>query len=254
MQYTSKSQIARVTTEAWIAHHGYCLACESDRILPTAANTQARDFECERCHHPYELKSSSKPFGRMIVDGAYASMIRRIETNSVSSFLLLRYSQSSEVTDLVAVHRSLITREVIQERKPLATTARRAGWVGCNILLNIIPPEGRIPLIESGLHHPKQSSRAIFSATDLLSYQTRTNRSWSRTLLCLLHQLPPGTFTIEQAYSFEAELAKFYPANRNIRSKIRQQLQVLRDAGLLLFEGRATYRLASYGMQGRKSQ
>ena len=35
-----------------------------------------------------------------------------------------------------------------------------------------------------------------------------------------------------------AGLAALYPANRNVRPKIRQQLQALRDAGLVAFEGR----------------
>jgi type II restriction enzyme len=246
MYYKSKSQLARVTSESWMASNGYCLACESERILPTAANTQARDFECQDCGHPYELKSALRPFGTKIVDGAYVSMIRRIESGSVSSFLLLRYSQSATVTDLVAIHHSLITREVIQERKPLSPTAKRAGWIGCNILLAGIPPEGRIPLIENGVAIPRENSRAIFAATEKLGKRHLSNRNWSRALLNCLHRLPTSKFTLEQAYGFEHELSMLYPENKNVRPKIRQQLQVLRDAGLLVFEGRGIYRLV-YG-------
>jgi type II restriction enzyme len=246
MSYTSKSQLARVMTESWVASNGYCLACTSEQILPTIANTQARDFECQDCGHPYELKSASKPFGTKIVDGAYASMIRRIESGSASSFLLLRYSPSSTVTDLVAIHRSLITREVVQERKPLSPTARRAGWIGCNILLGGIPPEGRIPLIQNGVATPKKSSRALFAATEQLGKRPLSSRSWSRSLLNCLHRLPETRFTLEQAYGFEHELSLLYPENNNVRPKIRQQLQVLRDSGLLVFDGRGTYRLV-YG-------
>lgn len=243
MDYTSKSQLARVMTESWVAKNGYCLACDSDRILPTAVNTQARDFECQVCRHPYELKSTLRPFGNKIVDGAFASMIRRIESGSVPSLLLLRYSETSTVIDLTAIHHSLITREIVQERKPLAPTARRAGWIGCNILLSGIPLEGRIPLIKSGMPVPKVGSRAIFAATEKLATQSLTNRSWARDLLNCLHRLPTSKFTLEQAYTFENELSLLYPENRNVRPKIRQQLQVLRDSGLVVFEGRGVYRL-----------
>lgn len=238
--------MARVMSESWVASNGYCLACESERLVPTPANTQARDFECRACGHPYELKSSLRPFGIKIVDGAYISMIRRIESGSVSSFLLLRYSESSMITDLVAIHRSLITREVISQRKPLSATARRAGWIGCNILLSGIPPEGRIPLMENGVPVSKESSRAIFAATERLRIQPIRGRNWSRALLKCLHRLPTSKFTLEDAYRFERELSILYPENKNIRPKIRQQLQVLRDAGLILFEGRGIYRLV-YG-------
>ncbi len=30
------------------------------------------------------------------------------------------------------------------ERKPLSPTARRAGWVGCNIVLQQLPEDGRL--------------------------------------------------------------------------------------------------------------
>jgi type II restriction enzyme len=243
MQYVSKSQQARVVTEAWVAANGYCLACESDSIRQTKANTQARDFECISCGHPYELKSCLSPFGNKIVDGAYASMIRRIEGGTVPSILLMRYSVPLIVVDLVAIHRSLITREVIQERKPLSESARRAGWVGCNILLSCVPPEGRISLVDSGAAIPREDSRARFKATSALADRSLSTRSWSRALLECLHRLQRSTFTLEQVYSFEAELSLAYPENRNVRAKIRQQLQVLRDAGLLAFEGRGTYRL-----------
>jgi type II restriction enzyme len=41
----------------------------------------------------------------------------------------------------------------------------------------------------------------------------------------------------------ERGIAKLHPANRHVRAKIRQQLQVLRDAGLLDFVGRGEYRM-----------
>ena len=243
MVYTSKSQLARVLSESWVAEHGYCLACDSDRLLQTAANTQARDFECEVCRHPYELKSSVRPFGGKIVDGAFASMMRRIESKSVPSFLLLRYSEGQSIVDLTAVHRSLITPEIVERRKPLASTARRAGWVGCNILLGGVPPEGRIRLIDNGIALPKKAVRSVFSATENLASESTASRSWTRALLACLHRLPNRRFTLAQAYQFEEELGALYPANRNLRAKIRQQLQVLRDAGLLSFAGRGQYRL-----------
>src|ERR1700721_730437 len=124
MLYTSKSQLARVMTESWITKNGYCLACESERLLPTVANTQARDFECCDCGHPYELKSALNGFGKKVVDGAYASMIRRIESGCVASFLLLRYSGVGAITDLMAIHHTFITREIVEERKPLSPMAK----------------------------------------------------------------------------------------------------------------------------------
>jgi type II restriction enzyme len=243
MQYTSKSQLARISTESWVAENGYCLACESDRIVATRANTEARDFECSHCGHPYELKSSIRKFGNTLVDGAYDSMMRRLDSNTVASFLLLRHMPPVGVLELLVIHRSLITYDVVKKRNALSSTARRAGWVGCNILLSGIPSEGRIHLIRDGLPLPKERSRTIFQATDKLSSESIANRNWSRVVLNCLHRLSGSRFTLSQVYSFEPELSRLFPANHNVRAKIRQQLQVLRDAGILTFEGHGEYQL-----------
>jgi len=52
-----------------------------------------------------------------------------------------------------------------------------------------------------------------------------------------------ATFTTTDAYAFARELEKLHPDNRHVRDKIRQQLQVLRDAGLLLHIERGVWRL-----------
>ncbi len=45
--------------------------------------------------------------------------------------------------------------------------------------------------------------------------------------------LPSGEFTNEQVYAFEQMFQERYPENRNIRAKIRQQLQMLRNMELI---------------------
>ena len=244
MEYTSNSQRARVLSEFWVANHAYCLACTNESLRQTPANTRARDFECNRCGHPYELKSSIRPFQRKVVDGAYRSMMERIEDGTVASFLLLQYDRHAAVTHLTAIHRSFITPEVIEERKPLSSSARRAGWVGCNLLMHRVPPEGRISLMHVGIEVPRFETRAVFSAVSQLSKETSSGRSWARALLTCLHRLNDEEFSLAQVYSFEAELKLLYPGNKNVRAKIRQQLQVLRDAGLLIFKGHGFYKLA----------
>ena len=48
-------------------------------------------------------------------------------------------------------------------------------------------------------------------------------------------------FTLDEVYAHEAALAALYPGNNNVRPKIRQQLQVLRDRGWLAFDGRGVF-------------
>ena len=55
-------------------------------------------------------------------------------------------------------------------------------------------------------------------------------------------QLPIGEFTTTQTYVYENGFANIYPENRNIKAKIRQQLQVLRDLGLIEHVGKSKWR------------
>jgi type II restriction enzyme len=61
--------------------------------------------------------------------------------------------------------------------------------------------------------------------------------------LRLLTSSPTTEFTNEDVYVFTRELEKLHPDNRHVKDKIRQQLQVLRDLGLLLHIGSGVWRL-----------
>jgi len=54
--------------------------------------------------------------------------------------------------------------------------------------------------------------------------------------------LPDGEFTNEQVYRFEGDFRQAYPDNRNIRAKVRQQLQVLGQMGLVEDVARGRWR------------
>ena len=62
-------------------------------------------------------------------------------------------------------------------------------------------------------------------------------------MLNVVRSLRKTEFDLADVYMSEAKLAKLHPTNRHVRDKIRQQLQVLRDLGLLEFLGGGEYRL-----------
>lgn len=64
-------------------------------------------------------------------------------------------------------------------------------------------------------------------------------------MLNVVRALNKNEFILQDVYAFAAHLAKLHPANRHVRNKIRQQLQVLRDLGLVEFLGRGRYRRVS---------
>ncbi len=62
--------------------------------------------------------------------------------------------------------------------------------------------------------------------------------------LCL-ESLGKPEFTLDEVYAFERHLGELYPGNQNVKPKIRQQLQYLRDRGFIEFVSRGSYRVRS---------
>jgi phosphatidylserine/phosphatidylglycerophosphate/cardiolipin synthase-like enzyme len=58
---------------------------------------------------------------------------------------------------------------------------------------------------------------------------------WERDVFECLLKIRDDVFTLQEVYSYENQLSKFHPHNRNVQAKIRQQLQYLRDIGLIEF-------------------
>ena len=59
-------------------------------------------------------------------------------------------------------------------------------------------------------------------------------RGWTLDVLNAVRRLGKTEFSTSDAYAFERELEQLHPDNRNVKAKIRQQLQELRDRNLLL--------------------
>ena len=51
----------------------------------------------------------------------------------------------------------------------------------------------------------------------------------------------PTQFSLDDIYECESELQIRHPANSHVRDKIRQQLQLLRDHGIIRFLKRGLY-------------
>lgn len=77
-------------------------------------------------------------------------MVKRILDVRSPHFYFLGYDQKYSVVNCFAVPNYLFQASTIEKRKPLALTAKRAGWTGCLILLNQIPNIGKIKLVDNG--------------------------------------------------------------------------------------------------------
>lgn len=242
--FVSEPQKARVITEAWVKRQVFCPNCGALKIEKHPNNRPVADFHCVNCREEYELKSQKTKFGAKIVDGAFKAMCARLAANDNPNLMLMNYDLARRsVTNLCVVPKHFFVREIIQERPPLTATARRAGWIGCNILLKDIPESGKIFLLRNGVEVPKDLVLERWQQTLFLRKQGLESRGWVIEVMKCVEAIGRPDFDLEDMYAYETHLSAAYPNNRHVKQKIRQQLQVLRDHGYLDFLGRGHYRL-----------
>ncbi|MFZ3214052.1 MAG: DpnI domain-containing protein [Terriglobales bacterium] len=233
--YKAASQIARVISEDWCARELYCPACESDQLSRSRSNTPAVDFTCPECDQAFQLKSLRTWLPSKIVDAGYDAMLRCIRADRAPNLLILQYTSDWLVRNLLLVPRVFFSESVIEKRNPLNIKARRAGWVGCNILLRQIPDDGKIAVVDEGFAVPAAQVRGEFSRVRRLAEIPPSLRGWTVDVLNAIRRLGKSRFSLQEVYNREPELRALHPRNQNVRPKIRQQLQVLRDLGLIEF-------------------
>lgn len=68
-----------------------------------------------------------------------------------------------------------------------------------------------------------------------------TGKSWFDDVSDIVKQIPGTTFSLQDVYEYKGVLKIRHPNNNNIEAKIRQQLQLLRDEGIILFLGNGQY-------------
>ncbi len=270
--YKSGSQRAKNVTEAWGADNFYCPNCSSPKLDWLKPNTKANDYRCPNCGFWYQLKSQKTRICNQINDGAYRAMMEAIQNDKAPSFYFMQYDLATwSVRNLLLVPHFAFPPSAIIKRKPLSPTARRAGWIGCNFALNWIPVDARIAVVTESRVTPVNEVREKFRRVKPLKEISVKERGWTLDVLNIVRRLsesrrrgneslnkkspgqpeslrlltssPTTEFTNEDVYVFTRELEKLHPDNRHVKDKIRQQLQVLRDLGLLLHIGSGVWRL-----------
>jgi len=247
--YKSGSQIARRITEAWAGDNLFCASCDCKNIDTAPCNTKATDFVCPNCNAHYQLKAGKGWSEHRVPDAGYFAMIEAIRSDRTPNLLVMQYTSDWNIRNLMLVPSFFFNESAIEKRKPLSVNARRAGWIGCNILLSAIAPEGKIRIVESGRVNPVGSIREHYEKLRPLTEITAKIRGWTLDVLRLVRDLNKPMFRLDEIYSKEIALQVLHPNNKNIRAKIRQQLQVLRDLDFIRFVGNGTYELSSETIQ-----
>ena len=244
-QYKSPSQMARVLTEHWVDESVFCPNCGHTDIDKYPNNQPVADFFCSNCCEDYELKSKQNSIGNKILNGSYSTKMERLQSNNNPNLFMLNYSLSNlYVIDFFVIPKHFFIPEIIEKRKPLADSARRAGWIGSNILLQKIPQIGKIFLVKQRRIEPKEKVLAEWRKTLFLREEKEISaRGWLLDIMRCVERIGKREFTLSDVYVFEAELSALHPENKHVKDKIRQQLQILRNKNYLKFTGRGNYQL-----------
>ncbi|MCL4326569.1 MAG: hypothetical protein M1481_07140 [Candidatus Thermoplasmatota archaeon] len=250
IRYESLSQHVRAITEQWAKDNLYCPHCGRG-LKQYKAGTPIYDFYCT---HPngslvvlpienFQLKSSQKyPFINKILGGDYKTTVASLKSHTHPSLILLGYERKRwKVENVDLVHKLSITLSCIEPRKKLSKTAVRHGWQGCNIVLDKIPAISFIEVVkDSNIIDKCTVMRRWKHLTNILSGNL-AERGWLADMIKCIENLP-GTFSLIDVYAYETKLASLHPKNKHVKDKIRQQLQKLRDRGVIKFIGNGEYK------------
>ena len=244
--YKSNSQIVRLLTENWVLNNSYCPSCGNITLNEFENNRPVADFYCKQCKEEFELKSKSGKIANTIADGAYFTMIERINSENNPNLFLLTYTKQWTVKDFLIIPKQFFTSEIIIKRTPLAETARRAGWVGCNIDISKISDAGKVFLVKNTKMINQEIVKETFNKTLFLRTKSKDAKGWILDIMNCIDLIKKDSFTLDEVYQFEDKLRLKYPNNNFIKDKIRQQLQILRDKGIIDFLGHGKYKKIRY--------
>lgn len=242
--YKSASQITRIVTENWVVQNMFCPICGAPVLYQHIANKPVADFYCKSCLSDFELKSHESKSARIkhkIADGAFHTMLERITSLNNPHLFVMSYA-NMEVNNLILIPKFFFTPSIIEKRPPLKETARRTGWIGCNIEIGGIPDVGKIFIIEKGTVRHRSEVQEQYRQVLNLQTSAMEKRGWIFDIIHCIERVPGLEFCLADIYAFSPELQLKHPENHFVKDKIRQQLQYLRDRGFIEFTARGHYR------------
>jgi len=93
------------------------------------------------------------------------------------------------VRDVIRVAHFAFSLSVVECRAPLPATARRAGWIGCNILLGQIPQHAPIPIVTNGEFQSRGKIREAYKSLRPLEKLKVEKPGWTLGVLIVVRSL-----------------------------------------------------------------
>src|SRR5207248_190586 len=158
--------------------------------------------------------------GATITDGAYKTMLAAILGDRTPNLLVINYAWPAwRIVDLLLIPKFAFTESSLIKRPPLALTARRAGWIGCNIDLRRIATDARIQVVSNGIAASPNEVREKYDRLKPLQNIAATQRGWTLDVLRIVRSIRQDEFSNADVYRYTSELEALHPNNRHIRDK-----------------------------------
>jgi len=109
-----------------------------------------------------------------------------------------------------------------------------------------IPELGKIFYVQNGIPKSRDEVLKQLNKTEFVRSTGGVEaKGWLLDVLVCVERIRKKEFSLEDVYAFEAYLKAKHPMNNRVKEKIRQQLQVLRDKGVIEFLSCGQYRMKS---------
>jgi type II restriction enzyme len=240
-EVTSKQQAVRVWSEQWMSEQP-CPACTRPSLV--IVNEAARDLNCTRCGEYYELKSSTATWPHASAAGSTRAYRERFSQDPPNLAVLgyRRNESGLEPRMLSVIPRTLVSEDMVIERQPSRLHTGRVVNL-CTLDLAAAPHLGRVPLWTAGVRHPADAAAERMQMWFRLRVTAGRGPRWHRAVLQVIGWINAPRFTRKQLGAFEPWFQAQFPGARTPMQTVSRCLQELRDAGIIEFEARGTYRL-----------
>ena len=144
--WKSKSRIIGEACEDYVKNTIKCIRCNNN-FEKCKPNEKSKDLICISCNQKYQIKAKNVSYKQVnnikckkqfrTIGGEYSTTLNSI--NEKIDYLIILYEkQSYKILNVLYITNENINSSCIIPRKPLSSTAKRAGWQGCNILFDNI--------------------------------------------------------------------------------------------------------------------
>ncbi len=148
-------------------------------------------------------------------------MVGAIRASRAPNLFLLQYSLPFTALDLVLLPRHFLVEPIVIKRRPLSAGARRAGWIGCNLDLKLLPRSAFVQYVTGGAVESKRTVMESWAAVAAIAQVSSADRrGWLTVTLALIDRIGRQEFSLGDVYSYEPLLARLFPGNRNIRPDV----------------------------------